>query len=350
MHSISSRRRLALAFAAVVGSGSLLSCASGTATEEAAGDICVDVGTENCIAVEQPIKMAYFAFGLGTSWGAANAEEVKAYAKSEGVDLTVFDPAFDATKQFQQIQTALSSRRYNAFAVVAIDNDLVCKALTESTVRQGIVTVAVNQPLCGRGAGEDTSTYAAPGTLTFIGSTNVELGLSEWLDEAARQNAGRQKVALITGVETDGISKKLDGLLPAFKDAHPEWDFVAVNRTDYSSAKGYAAAQDILNAHPDTTLILSVFSDLTTGAANAIDQAGLTGDVKLVDYNGNAATVEMVCDGALQFTVPEVPRTSARMAVDSIVTAFAGDAVERFQRTPQPALTAAESCDYKAEY
>ena len=145
MRNTRNRARVALGSLVLLTAGTLGACGeSETEPDQSGGgaEVCVEVGTEDCIEVKEPIKMAYFAFGLGTSWGAANAEEVKSYAKSKGVDVTLFDPAFDANKQFQQIQTALSSKQYNAAAVVAIDNNLVCNAMTKTAPSQGIVVAA----------------------------------------------------------------------------------------------------------------------------------------------------------------------------------------------------------------
>lgn len=353
-------RTAAAVLAAVAGALALAACgnsgntASGSNAAQAGtgsgSGTCVNVASSQCVKVKTPIHMAYFAFGTGDSWGTANADEIKRYAAAKGVDITVFDPAFDPNKQFQQIQAALQSKKYNAFGIVAIDNNLVCNAMTKTAPAEGIVSVAENQPLCGRGVGPDTSQYAPPGSLTFIGNSNVSSGLSAWLNDAAKENPGPQKVIVVTGVATDGITQKLNTLLKSFKASHPTWQFVGQAATDYSSAKGYSATQNLLNAHPDATLLLSPYADTTIGDVRAIAQAGKTGQVKVVDDNGDQATVNLVCSGKIEFTIPEVPRWGARAVVDAELNAFAGHAVPRYINTPQPVITKANACGYKAEY
>ena len=343
------RGALALALA-VSGLLALSACTTGTSPAGSGeGDVCVEVDTAQCVGVSEPINIAYFASGLQSGWGQANADAAKATAEELGAQLTVFDGAFDANQQFQLIQQALSSGQYNGIALVAGDSDLVCQAVSETAPSQGIITVANNQPLCGTGSGTDTAAYAPPGTLSYVGAANTTVGLTAWFEAAAAAVDGPQKVAVISGPEPDNISKRLNELIPEFADSHPDWEFVTTSYTDWSTAGGFAVTQDLLNAHPDLTLVLSAFSDISIGAANAVDQAGAQSQVKIVDLHGNQQSIDMVCAGSILLSVPAVPATEGSEAVKAIVRAIKGESVDRFISTEQEPLTGESACGFKAE-
>jgi hypothetical protein len=69
-----------------------------------------------------------------------------------------------------------------------------------------------------------------------------------------------------------------------------------------------------------------------------------------VDTNGSQTTVDLVCKGVTQSTIPIAPRTEGRVGVESVIKAFAGEEVPRFISPPEPLIDKKKACNYEAEY
>jgi ribose transport system substrate-binding protein len=336
--------------AAAAGCGSSGSSGSGgSGGSGSGGGTSVDVGTTK-VAVSGDPRIAYFVYGSGNAYGAAGKEAALAAGDKHGVKVTVYDGAFDPQKQFNQLQTAMQSGRYNAFALGPIDSNLDCNLASKQAPAKKIVVAVVNQPLCGRYIQPTEAGLWQPGTLSYASGYFTRQRILQWFEAIAKQYPGKQRVGLITGLAVDSLSKLVDLDVKQIQKTNPDFQVVGELRTDYTTTKGYAAAQNLLQAHPDLTLIISDYSDLTVGAAKAIEQAGRGGQVKLADFGGSTPVAKLVKEGKVGLTAPTYPRTEVTDTIDSLVSAFRGDKVQRVTLPPFKVYTAKDIGSYKPEF
>ncbi len=336
---------------ALAGCGSSSSSPSGGSSSGGggSGSATVDVGTHQ-IKVSGSPKIAYFVYGTGNAYGAAGKAAAQAAGKRDGVSVTVYDGAFDPQRQFNQLQTAMQSGRFTAFSLGPIDSSLDCNVASQQAPARGIVVAVVNQPLCGRYIQATDAGLWQPGTLNYSSGYFTRQRILEWFQAIAKQYPGPQKVGLITGLAVDSLSKLVDLDVKEIQRTDPGFQVAGELRTDYTTTKGYAAAQNLLQSNPDLTLIVSDYSDLTVGAARAIQQAGKSGRVRLADFGGSTPVAALVANGQVGLTAPTYPRTEVTDSIDSLVAAFRGSRVQRVTLPAFKVYTKANIASYHPEF
>ena len=343
------RRRLFAVSAAALAVVGMAACGSSSKSGGGGKTVSIDVGLSSPVKVTPPIKVAYFLNGGGNSFGDAQVSAAKAGAAKNHMSIKIFDGGFQAQQQFNQIQSAVQSGQYNAIVVTPNDSNLICKLTSQTAPSKNIIVSVVDDPLCGRYANTGDALWQ-PGTLQYTGYYFTSTLLSQWIEAAGKQVTGPQKIGLLSGSPLDALTKLTESSLAAYIKAHPDWQLVSEIHTDYSTAKGYSGAQNMLQAHPDLTMILSIQSDISVGAANAISQAGKTGKVTLVDYGGSKQAVALVKSGEIALTVPISPYDETIKALDDIAAAVDGKKVPRVNQKPFEVVTKANVDSFTPQY
>jgi len=296
------------------------------------------------------LKVAAF-LGTDNSYLQANIQALKDVAADNGFTVDFFDPQWDAQKQYNQIQTAITSGKYNAFVVPAMDSNLMCTMLTKEAPAAGIVVVAENAPLCGRdtNSGEDTW---APGTLTFIGGQTLDV-YQEWVQQVKKDYPDGAKIALIEGPQLASNAKNFD---KAADEAFTgKWQVVARQYTDYTTNQAFQAAQTILQANPDIDIIMSNYAGMSQGVVQAVDGDP---DVAVYDFGGDQWALNSVKDGKLKSTIMMLPYQETYLSGQVLVDLVEGKPVPKFINLTEAASLEGKSPfvykdtvdQYKAEY
>ncbi|MFE3828080.1 sugar ABC transporter substrate-binding protein [Streptomyces sp. NPDC059092] len=273
------------------------------------------------------LKIAYFSAGTSNAYLQAAIAAAKKESGTLGVKLDVFDGRFDAQKQFDQIQTALTSGRYNAFAVEPNDGNLVCKLLTKNAADKGILVSVFNLPICGRATELGEKTWE-PGTVTYVGGQTLDV-YRAWVGQVVKDNPGGAKVALISGPDLNANTICFQEAAKEFAK-HKGFEVVARQSTDYTTPKGLAAAQTILRANPDLDVIMSNFSGMSRGVVQAVSGVQRAGKVKIYDFGGDAWALDSVKRGALEQSVMMLPAQETIEAIRALADHVKGEDVPRF--------------------
>lgn len=262
------------------------------------------------------LKVAYFSAGSSNQYLQAAIDEAKAYSGEQGFSLDVFDGEFDAQVQFDQMQTALTSGKYNAFAVEPNDGNLVCNLLTQDAHAAGVMVAVFNLPICGRATNLGEETWE-PGTVNYVGGQTLDV-YEDWVDQVKETYPDGAKIALISGPDLNANSIVFFQAAEAFADG--PWEVVAQQTTDYTTPQAFQAAQTIMQANPDLDIIMSNFSGMTRG----VEQATTGTDVAVFDFGGDQWALDGVESGALASTIMMLPRQETKYALQGIVDLVEG--------------------------
>jgi ribose transport system substrate-binding protein len=300
------------------------------------------------------LRIAYFSAGTSNAYLQAAIAAGKQKAKDLGVRLDVFDGQFDAQKQFDQIQTAITSGKYNAFAVEPNDGNLVCKLLTRNAPDKGIIVSVFNLPICGRATSLGDETWE-PGTVTYVGGQTLDV-YEQWVAQVIKDNPDGAKVALISGPDLNANTLCFQLAAKEFAQ-HKGFEVVAQQTTDYTTAKGNSAAQTILRANPGLDVVMSNFSGMSRGIVQAVNSAGRKGKVKVYDFGGDAWALNSVRTGDLEQSVMMLPAQETVEAIQALVDHVEGKDVPHFINLTEsselpgtPFATAATVEKFKPEY
>ncbi len=119
---------------------------------------------------------------------------------------------------------------------------------------------------------------------------------------------------------------RVEGFIPVMEAA----GFTCVEslHADGKQDLGYNAVKDILAVHPDLVCVYSANDLMAMGAANAIEEAGLTGKVHVIGCDNLKAMQTFMAEGKVDATFNQDPEGNAAMGVDAALTLLAGGTLD----------------------
>src|SRR5215210_4663383 len=104
------------------------------------------VGASSRADAKKPVRVAYLSFAVANSYDAPMLAAAKKVARAQGARVTVFDAANDPKKQLAQLQTASTSKQYNAIIVQPIFGPQLLSTV-QSAIKKKIKVVNMDQIL-----------------------------------------------------------------------------------------------------------------------------------------------------------------------------------------------------------
>jgi ribose transport system substrate-binding protein len=224
----------------------------------------------------------------------------KEEAKTLGYDMTMIDANGDVAKQNKDIQDLITK----GIKVLILNpaNPEAVQPSIEAAKAAGIYVVTVDRPV-------------ASGASVHVGRDNVAMGKVVG-DEAARILADGGKVIEIQG-DAGGIvmQNRRDGFEGAIK-GNSKIVLVQGPYAEYTRANAVKAMQDLLTAHPDVKLVYSHNDDMSLGASQVLDSAGVTG-VTITGVDGLMEALKMMKEGKFSATSLNDPQYLGRLTVQA---------------------------------
>jgi ribose transport system substrate-binding protein len=214
-------------------------------------------------SADQKLSIGFFGFAKANSFAQATWAGVQEYASAHNASATFLDSNFDGPTQVNQLQDAVTSKRYNVVIVQANDGTAIVPAVKQA-VAAGITVVIEFTPVGG-----DYGTTAAqiPGTVSIVdapvynGQGLATLGLGACKKLAAQPC----KVAYLQGFANYPLdTARTNAAVAALKAGGA--DVVASVVGGYTADTGRTAFQNVLQAHPDVNVVIGS-SQATEGAA-----------------------------------------------------------------------------------
>jgi ribose transport system substrate-binding protein len=305
---------------------------------------------------DKQLKIAAFILASANTYSQANLEGVKEAAKEAGnVTVRSFDGAFDPTKQANQIQDAVAAGDYDGFVVFPNAGALVAPPVEEAAAA-GIETVSASAAI---GPDLKTGTPQVEGVIGTVWHENRINGenmgkLTVQACEEEHADSKPCKVAFLTGGKDIGFEQaKLEAYTKVVEDAGIE--LVAVQEAGFLQEPALKATQDIVQANPDLDVLASSGDQMTLGAEQAIDDAGVKG----VTLIGNGATEQgaaAVKEGRWYATPVFMPKTEGKLATLMLIDSLRGkqpseQVIDWVERSPVgPFLTKDNVDQFKPEW
>ncbi|MFI5427867.1 sugar ABC transporter substrate-binding protein [Aeromicrobium sp. UC242_57] len=293
------------------------------------GKVTIDVaGKSVTVDKDQKLKVGLFVSGGATPFFQTTYAWAKAQAEAYDWDLELVDAAFDAGKQADQIQAAISTKKYDAILVNPVDGVGSCDAFTQQAATAGILVVSLINPLCGKDT-EPIEKQDVPGTLGVVGgssSTATWRLFHERIFADAPDTKGLS-IALSPSMCVCGAgwNTALDGALEKSAGV----DLTRADSPSPDAAGGQAVTEQYLNDNRDASFVVAISDEMGAGAVTAVEAAGLTDKVKVYMSGGTQLLVDLMKEGKAAGTHPYYNGTSAQTALLMLHEAVAGNPVPR---------------------
>ena len=244
-------------------------------------------------------------------------QSVEAYAKDKGIAVVTVDAKGDSATQVSQVQDLLTQ---GIDALIYIPAGATAASVPTKTAKAAGVPV-INV---------DRNADGAPGD-TFIATDSVS-SAKQVCDYIAKQAGGKGELIIIHGQK--GTTPEVDrskGCGEALS-AYPDIKVVGELWSEgWHQDEGFKLTQDLLQAHPNVSIIFAQADALALGAAQAVKVANLGRKVWVGGFDGDTAALTALKDGVFDVTATQQTQGMGRMALDAAITIVGGGSVPAIQ-------------------
>lgn len=259
---------------------------------------------------------------------------VEGYAAKLGIEVITVDAKNDTNTQVSQVQDLLT-KGIDAFIYIPA-GAAAATVPTRLARREGVPVINVDRE--PEGEPGDTVIYGENIVSAYQVCSHL-IGLAE----------GKGKMLIIHGQKgTTPEVQRFEGCKRAI-DENPGVELVAQQWSQmWSPDEGFSIAQNMLQAHPDTTIIFGQADGLAMGAAKAVEVAGLQDKILVGGYDGDVDALESLakCDTPFIVTATQATQAMGVLAVNSAIAVSHGASVP-LRQIPNAVLT---TCDNAKEF
>jgi ribose transport system substrate-binding protein len=211
----------------------------------------------------------------------AGAEEE---AKRRGYEVLVSSPSGRAEAQIADLNTWIG-QGVEALVILPLDPNAIAGVARRAQDR-GIVVVGYSDHIPGED-GYDVFNHRQ-------GAQIVGEYAAQWIRENLE---GKAQVAVLAFDQVEVGRQRIDGALAAIEAAGVDANVVA-RQEAADAATGLTTMQSILQAHPDTNVVIGVNDDVILGASQAFAAAKKPKDeIFIAGFDGNRQAMQRILDG-----------------------------------------------------
>ena len=254
-----------------------------------------------------------------TGYFVATKEGVDAAAAEYGVTIEYADAQWDASKQLAQAEDFMV-KGVDLIALCCVDSgsgEKIVKSAQESDIPVLAFTNAIGF--------EETGEYA--GLVSYVGQNEVNTGAVT--GEIAKNLLGGDggKAILIEGVPgtTPQINRK-KGLEQALEGSNIE---IIYNQTsNWEKEQALKIVEDLIQKKMEFNVVICQDDNSATGAGQALKEAGMKEDVKVIGLGGSKDGLQAVKDGVIDGTTYMSAVEEGHLAIETSVKYLNGEKVE----------------------
>ena len=280
--------------------------------------IALTAGSQGA-ALAADCKVGVAMYTLSAPYFAAQVAAAVDQAKKAGCEVSQSDGQNDMSKQIADVEDMVS-KGVNLLILNPRDPEGLVAAADAAT-KAGVKVVVM-----------DSSINTKAHVITQVRSSNDQNGylVGEWL--AKKMQGTPIKMILLSGSQGNEVGR--DRGLGVFKgliegqlvnEGHAGFQVLGQGWGSWAQEEGLKAAEDQLQAHPDTNVILGENDSMVLGAIKALEAAGKKDVLVLAAADGQKEALALIKEGKYGATGLNDPDLVARTAVDIGLKALKGD-------------------------
>lgn len=245
-------------------------------------------------------------------------QSVEAYGQEKGIEVITVDARGDSATQVSQVQDLLTQ---DIDALIYIPAGAAAATVPARLARaEGVPIINI-----------DRNPEGAPGD-TFI-TTNSVSSAYEVCKHIILKAGGKGNMLMIHGQK--GTTPEIERSEGCY-NAISEFEGVKVVGEQWSNMwsqdEGFQITQNLLQAHPDVSIIFAQADGLALGAAQAIKVSDMKQAIYVGGFDGDTAALEAIRDGVFDVTATQQTQLMGRLAIDSAIKLVNGDDVPKENR------------------
>ena len=173
---------------------------------------------------------------------------------------------------------------------------------------------------------------------SVIATDNIKAGEAAGT-EMLRHLEGTGKVAILNFVGTAASLIDRDRGVRSVLEGKPGIELMDTFDAAGSLSNAYEIAKRVLSEHPDVRGIVGLNEPTTVGAARAIKELGLAGQVKLIGFDSSVNEIKLLEEEVMQATIIQKPFQMGYLSIKTAVEALGGASVPRVIDTGSLVIT-----------
>lgn len=242
------------------------------------------------------------------------ANAAKEEGEKLGYEVTVFDGKQDASTQVSQIEQAVS-QGFDGILVEPISKDGVMPGIQAANDAGVPIATIVQQA-------EDQSLAAS-----YIGGDEVKAGELQ-MKEAVKAIGGKGNIAVLYGpMGSDAQLARKEGYDKVLKE-NPDVKVAFEQTANWVTAEALTQAENWLSSGTELKGIVAQNDGMAVGAAQAVTNAGKTGDILVFGIDATADGISAIKDGSMYGTVSQDTPGIGKLGVETMVKIIKGEKVD----------------------
>jgi ribose transport system substrate-binding protein len=290
--------------------------------------------TTNTFAKDKAYKFGITVLDLANPFFVEMVNAEKAAIEKLGYTVTINDPQDDVPKQIEALENFIAAK-YDAIIITAIDPKAVLPTIKKARA-QGIVVIAHTDKL------EEYDAWVAADEYEMGNTLGLEAGA--WIRDKLGGNA---EVAVLNFDLMPQVIRRKQGIIDGIKKLAPAAKVVA-DVQGGKPAKGMAAAENFLQAHPNIKVIVSINDGGALGALQAVKAAKKdTPDFFIGGIDATQEALSKIAGGEVyRATVDQSPKVAGETCVTLALKALNKETFEKDYKQRLKLVTAANIKDY----
>jgi ribose transport system substrate-binding protein len=237
-----------------------------------------------------PARYAFVVNNPSSFWTIAEAGVRQAEAEL-GVEVDFRMPQTGSVDEQQRILEDLLAREVDGVAISPIDPANMTALLDRVAERTLLVTHDSDAPASRR--------------LAYVGTDNIAAGRIAGAEIARALPEGGEIVLFVGRLDAQNARERKQGIEEALADSKVEILDTRLDQGDQARAQENAEA--MLVAHPGVDALVGLWSYNGPAILSAVRAAGKAGQVRIVCFDEDQATLDGIADGAIAATVVQRP-------------------------------------------
>lgn len=303
--------------------------AAGSTAAAPAGDVDVN-------AAMSGKTIGYVTINGAAPWGGLIGTKLNEFVTAAGGTCKILDAQTDTAKIAEYCQQMIDA---NVDALVIFGGDPSANSDIAKTADEAGIPVFM--------AALDVSENGRQYVKACVGPDQKAMceEIGKFIIEQNGADAGC-KVVQISGVPfLDDYIQREAGFAEAMKDAN--YDVLEADYAYSSRSDAKTFMENHIQAEGDSIdIVMGYDDDLTMGAVAAIDEAGLTGKIKVYSITGQNDAIQAVADGKMELTVMNRADAISQELVNAMAEVFTNGTTEYYHYTELTYITKDNVNDY----
>jgi ABC-type sugar transport system substrate-binding protein len=302
---------------------------------------------------DKKYRIAYLTECVDNPYCVTRLNGIKDAVEKFGLELKVFDAQWSLINQTKAVQNAVNEG-FDGYIFGPLAAQPSC-ALWKSTLKpteKPVVTVTV--PMCG----DADYTPGLAATITMQGPVHYQ----ELVDHAFASCKEKCKAAAIGGFIGSDLQNYWEAAVKNAAAKYPNVTVAVQEAANFDPRIALQKTQDALTAHPDITVIVSNWDDMTRGIEQGVTTSGKKPgtDVRIYSAGANKDTIEKIKSGTINASIALLPYEEGYYATVALLMAMQGKPVDGYideadlpeitSKTKTTLISAENAPEYTAKY